>query len=765
MKGRAKWLKRAVDTTAADKKKAKQAAKKAKQATGKERSEREITTVRSSAQKQVQAFRMEENLTEEVLEKRVSELVALRGRKGTDSKQVLYQLEVLSKMAKFFGPRKEIPVLMHLISAMFDANRSLDDYMDLRTWRTCRACMMRVVTLLQSHKQIVLGLVSSEDMTDLVMANRMQSDLMKRHQEDEEASAAAAKKNPNELKIVGSLENYLIRLEDEYTKSLQQINPHTQDYVVRLSDEALLLELAEGVQKYYTRVNDLSAASRVALLRVEHLYYKHDSMASEVHRAYLFAQKWGSYTDLHPACTGKIPDAVSKDVTRTHPGAFMGNPAAPSSDNFNPCADMEALCSLIFKTGDERSKTRALLCAVYYHSLHDRYHRARDMFLISRIQDSIDRADTSSQILYNRALVTLGLCAFRQGLITKAYESLAGVCSNRAKELLAQGTMRHYDRDMEQENAERRRQIPYHMHINPELLECCYLICAMIIELPHIVGKPVDTRTSGRQNFRKYLQSYNRQVFTGPPENTKEHVLAAAKALMVGDLAKANNLILNMDVWNLIPANGGAKVKAMLSVRLKEEALRIYLFSSVSANYQSLCLSHVCSLFDLEQSVGRRIISRMIFHNEVAGAWDQSPDGEAVLVLHKVETTPVQALALQVAEKINFLTESNERLLDPLSGAYGYKDEWIGRDGRKHTDGDRQSGRHPANKWRGGVNYKNNPSGGRAQGAGRGRGGRGSNWNSQPRSAGVGKQYAGKSTTLKESVSKKTSVGWANVVM
>jgi translation initiation factor 3 subunit C len=759
-----------VDTSAADKKKAKQAAKKAKQATGKERNEKELTSVRSS-QKQVQSFRMEENLTEEVLEKRVGELVASRGRKGTDAKQVLYQLEVMSKMAKFFGPRKEIPVLMHLISAMFDSNRSLDDYMDLRTWRTCRNCMMRIVNLLHSHKQIVLGLVSSEDMTDLVMANHIQSDLMKRGADDDE-SAAAAKKNPNELRIVGSLENYLIRLEDEYTKSLQQINPHTQDYVVRLSDEALLLELAEGVQKYYTRVNDLSAASRVALLRVEHLYYKHDSMASEVHRSYLFAQKWGSYTDLHPACTGKIPDGVPKDVTKAHPGAFMGNPAAPASGNFNPCADMEGLCSLIFKTGDERSKTRALLCAVYYHSLHDRYHRARDMFLISRIQDSIDRADTSSQILYNRALVTLGLCAFRLGLITKAYESLAGVCSNRAKELLAQGTMRYYDRDVEQENAERRRQVPYHMHINPELLECCYLICAMIVELPHIVGKPTDARTGGRQNFRKYLQSYNRQVFTGPPENTKEHVLAAAKALIVGDLARANSLILNMDVWNLIPNNGGAKVKEMLSVRLKEEALRTYLFSSVSANYQSLCLSHVCSLFDMDTSVGRRIISRMIFHNEVVGAWDQSPDGESVLVLHKVEATPVQTLALQVADKMKFLVESNERMLDPLNGAYGYKDEWVGRDGRKHTDGDRQQGgRNASSKWRGGVNYKNNPSGGRAHGGGRGRGrggggGGGSSWSNQPRSTGAGKQYAGGTkATLKESVAKKTSVGWANVAM
>ena len=36
------------------------------------------------------------------------------------------------------------------------------------------------------------------------------------------------------IKIVGSLESFIVRLEDEYNKSLQQINPHTQ---VRITHE------------------------------------------------------------------------------------------------------------------------------------------------------------------------------------------------------------------------------------------------------------------------------------------------------------------------------------------------------------------------------------------------------------------------------------------------------------------------------------------------------------------------------------------------
>ena len=65
----------------------------------------------------------------------------------------------------------------------------------------------------------------------------------------------------------GSFGYFVTRLADEYTKSLQKINPHTGDYIARLKDEAVLLRLAKSVQAYY--IHSASKAKRPAVQQAD----------------------------------------------------------------------------------------------------------------------------------------------------------------------------------------------------------------------------------------------------------------------------------------------------------------------------------------------------------------------------------------------------------------------------------------------------------------------------------------------------------------
>ena len=83
------------------------------------------------------------------------------------------------------------------------------------------------------------------------------------------------------LKIPGSIVSIAERLDDELTRSLQHIDPHTAEYIERLTDEQALysnilraLLYIEDLQKNEKLETPQDGANRLVMRRLEHIYFK-----------------------------------------------------------------------------------------------------------------------------------------------------------------------------------------------------------------------------------------------------------------------------------------------------------------------------------------------------------------------------------------------------------------------------------------------------------------------------------------------------------
>lgn len=445
------------------------------------------------------------------------------------------------------------------------------------------------------------------------------------------------------FKVPGSLVAMVERLDDDLTRSLQHIDPHAAEYIDRLVDEQALYNKILRTQLYLetTSANPQVEVpqdnlNRVIMRRVEHLYFKPASVIK------IFEDK--SLDSLPSSQDSKITPRSSR----------------PDSD-----ALISTLCTYLFQNSTDIIRGRAYLCQVYFNALNDQYFLARDMLLMSHLQENISNFDVSTQILYNRTLVQVGLCAFRAGLIYEAQNCLQEICgSGRQKELLAQGVMiqRYSQVTPEQERLERQRQLPFHMHINLELLECVYLTCSMLLEIPLLAqtgSSPDLKRRIISKTFRRHLEFHERQIFTGPPENTRDHIMQASRALAAGDWKKSVELINAIKIWDLVAQSD--KIKTMLAEQIQEEGLRTYLFT-YAPFYDTLAINVLAGMFELSERKVAALVSKMISHEELAAALDQV--NSAIIFRKGVELSRLQSLALTLSDKASGLIEANEKTLE-----------------------------------------------------------------------------------------------------
>ena len=560
--------------------------------------------------------------TPESILKHLRTIVESRGKKNTDRVDQVKTMERLLEVAT--TPYQKIRVILTLLATRFDmATSSAQQCMSQDQWRAAEREFASLLETLESSLNFIVTEAAEE-------------------WEDDEKQPQPA---PGEtFKIPGSIVSSIERLDDELTRSLQQTDPHTAEYIDRLGDEQNLYNDIVRALIYVEKVNKMpqiearqESINRVVMRRLEHIYFKPASVVN-----------------------------IQEEKTWEHIPKELNSNITPRGQVPDVATLVQTLCNYLFQNSEGIIRARAMLCQIYFLALQDNYWRARDLALMSHLTENISTFDVSTQILFNRTLVQIGLCAFRAGLCYEAQGVLQEICgSGRQKELLAQGVIlqRYSTVTPEQERLERQRQLPFHMHINLELLECVYLTCSMLLEIPLLAqtGSSPDIRKKViSKTFRRMLEYAERQVFQGPPENTRDHVMQAAKALAQGEWRKCTELINKIAIWDLLGADK-EKVKTMLASQIQEEGLRAYLFT-YAPYYDSLSLTTLSTMFDLPAKKAAAIVSKMISHEELAAALDQVND--AIVFRKGVELSRLQSQVITLSEKAMGILEGNEKVLE-----------------------------------------------------------------------------------------------------
>lgn len=309
---------------------------------------------------------------------------------------------------------------------------------------------------------------------------------------------------------------------------------------------------------------------------------------------------------------------------------------------------------------------RGELCRCYHYALCGDFRSARNILHFMNMYERSVEVETHTQILYNRAFARVGLCAFRQGLVAEAHHHLMEVCAyNKSKELLAQGVVfqRYNERNPEQEKTERRRQLPYHMHIPTEHMDAAHLISALLLEVPNMMMQQLNPghRRLISRALRKYLESMEKNLFLTPPETNREYILHATLQVQKGHWAQA------MDYLRKIRFLSEIVDVHHLTAKVKDVSLRCYCLR-YATSYDSLDLAQLSKMFDLSAKEAHSICSKMILEGDVPFAWDQN--SKILIVNHGESQSSLQKLTQALADKTNSFIEQYERIVDFKTGNY-----------------------------------------------------------------------------------------------
>ena len=585
----------------------------------------------------------EEWTVERVNEELKSIVSGKAGKKKLDKSTQVAQLRELLEKAK--NVSQELAIRMNIIASHFDQTISMKQHLSRENWMIAHNEIVEVLSILEKNKAM-------------------------------RVKEAATPKDSDEFETA-RLVAFLGRLREELFKAFRALDSPAQEYLERVGDEELTLEAARQMQRYYSKAGQRLEVAQISLVRMSLLHYRSDCAESP-----------------SPMPVRGSQVAIAKFVNSSKPKGTRSE-------------TLDKLLATVCQDGNERMKSHALLYTIYHHALEKRFFEARDLLLMSHLQDQIQHADVPTQILFNRAMAQMGLCGFRVGRIADAHNCLSELFqTNRLRELIAQGITQQRNQNAEQDKIEKQRQVPYHTFMNIEQLEGVHLVSAMLLETPNMAAPGYDAKKRViSRSFRRTMDLYDRQVFTGPPESPKDHIIAAARSLRDSKADEATKFAFQLRCWDHYP--DAESVKEILERNIREVALQTFLLKH-SGSFASVSVEFLAKTVGLSEKAVHTVASKMMINEEIQSCWHQ-PSG--TVVMHQCEANKLQSLVLQYADKVETFVAENERTFENRAGGFGYdkrgnRDDDSDRKGQGWRDNGRREGG-------GGRKYRDNNNSGK----------------------------------------------------
>ncbi|CCC69809.1 hypothetical protein NCAS_0D02280 [Naumovozyma castellii] len=532
-----------------------------------------------------------------------------RGKKNVNQQDLLKTLEELLDLAK--SPYESIMAYLTLVPMRFDVSSTLS-YQPIDQWKASFNDIVNLMTILDNN-------FSTYQVSELAAPAEFLED-------EPEADSNGVKK------LLGSLFSFVERLDDEFKKSLLNIDPHSSDYLIRLKDEQSIYNLILRVQLYLEATLPADEQERLIarafVKRLNHIYYKSEKLIAKME-----SNAWKSvpsnYSSKFVARQDTIDSAYVKNLVNT-------------------------LSGILSKNNNNDVRMRAVLYNIYFAALNVDFHQAKDMLLNSGVQTHINTSNPSLQILFNRVVVQLGLAAFKACLIEECHQVLNELLSTpHLREILGQQTLQRISSTTD----DREQQcLPYHQHINLDLIDVVFMTCSLLIEIPQMAaffsGIKVKRFPHSQKSIRRALDYSEKVSFQGPPETLRDFVLFAAKAMQKGDWNKSIEYLKKIQSWNLLP--NSATVMENLTERVQVESLKTYFFT-YKRFYASFSVKKLSELFSLPEAKIITILESVISQYDIAAKFNEE---NTILIVEKGdEITKLEEIALKLNKEVKIVKE------------------------------------------------------------------------------------------------------------